>query len=53
MCNMKELLGIVVGPNDVILQIILHGDKDLTVEANKQILELTIKYICETKRFDY
>ena len=44
--------GIDVGLNDNMLQILLYGDKDLTVEANKQILELTIKYILETKRFN-
>ena len=30
--------------NDNILQILLYGDKDLPLEANKQILNLTIKH---------
>ena len=41
-----------MGPNDKLLQILLYGDKNLTENANKQILDLTIKYILETKRFD-
>ena len=43
---------IVVGPIDNVLQIVLYKDKDLTVEASKRILELTIMYIFETKRFN-
>ena len=44
--------GIIMGPNYNILQILLYGEKALNVEANKQILELTIKYIIETKRLE-
>ena len=40
------------GLNENILQILLYGDKDLPLEANKLILNLTIKYLFETKRFD-
>ena len=40
------------GLNDNILQILLYGDKDLALEAKKLILNLTIKYLLETKRFD-
>ena len=40
------------GLNDNILQILLCGDKDLPLKANKLILNLTIKYLLETKRFD-
>ena len=44
--------GIIMGPNYNILQTLLYGEKALNVEANKQILELTIKYIIETKRLE-
>ena len=33
------------------LQILLFGNKHLPLEANKMILNLTIKYISETERF--
>ena len=39
------------GLNGNILQILLYGDKYLPLEANKLILNLTIKYLLETKRF--
>ena len=45
-------LGIIMGPNYNILQTLLYGEKALNVEANKQILEFTIKYIIETKRLE-
>ena len=35
-----------------ILQLLLHGDKYLPLEANTLILNLTIKFIVETGRFD-
>ena len=43
---------IIMGLNYNILQTLLYGEKALNVEANKQILELTIKYIIETKRLE-
>ena len=33
------------------LQLLLYGNKNLPLEANKMILYLTIKYISETERF--
>ena len=33
------------------LQLLLYGNKYLPLEANKLILNLTIKYISETERF--
>ena len=39
------------GLNENILQILLYGDKDLPLEANKLILNLTVKYLFEPKRF--
>ena len=33
------------------LQLLLYGNKNLPLEANKMILNLTIKYISETERF--
>ena len=47
-----KAVGNIVGPNDTLLQILIYGDKNLSENANKQILDLTIKYILETKRFD-
>ena len=44
--------GEIVSPNNNLLQILLYGDKNLREEANKQTLDLTIKYIFETKRLD-
>ena len=40
------------GLNGNILQILLYGDKDLPLEANKLILNLTMKYMFDTIRFD-
>ena len=47
-----KAVGNIVGPNDNLLPILLYVDKKLSENANKQILDLTIKYILETKRFD-
>ena len=47
-----KAVGNIVGANDNLLQILLYGDKSLSVKANKQILDLTIKYILETKCID-
>ena len=47
-----KAVGNIVGLNESLLQILLYGDKNLSDDANKQILDLTIKYILETKRFD-
>ena len=47
-----KAVGNIVDPNDNLLHILLYGDKNLSENANKQILDLTIQYILETKRFD-
>ena len=47
-----KAVGNIVGPNESLLQILLYGDKNLSEDANKQILDLTIKYILETKHFN-
>ena len=39
-------------PGHNILQLLLYGDKNLPLEANVLILNLTIKFILETERFD-
>ena len=39
-------------PNDVLRQILLYGDKILSNEMNKSILELTLVFIRNTGRFD-
>ena len=53
LAGVKEIfkaVGNIVGPNESLLQILLFGN--LSDDANKQILTLTIKYILESKRFD-
>ena len=39
-------------PNAVLVQILLYGDKNLSNEINKSILELTLVFIHNTGRFD-
>ena len=39
-------------PNDVLVQILLYGDENLSNEINKSILELTLVFIHNTGRFD-
>ena len=59
-----SLWGILAGVNDILaayeysvssnsdmLELLLYGSKRLSLEANNQILRLTIKYIFETERF--
>ena len=38
--------------NDALMQLLLYGDQDLSNELNKNILELTLRFIHETGRFD-
>ena len=38
--------------NNILVEILLYGDKDFSDDVNKTILELTIKFINETGRFD-
>ena len=38
--------------NDVLVQILLYGDKNLSNEINKSILKLTLVFIHNTGRFD-
>ena len=38
--------------NDVLVQLLLYGDQDLSYDLNRKILELTLSYIYETGRFD-
>ena len=60
----EQRCSLLAGVNDVIkacghcesadinmLQLLLYGNKYLPLEANKLILNLTIKYISETERF--
>ena len=39
-------------PNDVLVQILLYGDKNLSNEINKSILEMTLVFIHNTGLFD-
>ena len=38
--------------NDALTQLLLYGDQDLSYDLNKNILELTLRFIRETGRFD-
>ena len=38
--------------NEFLMQILLYGDKDFTVNLNKDILLLTLRFIHETGCFD-
>ena len=38
--------------NDVLVKLLLYGDQDLSYDLNRKILELTLRYIHETGRFD-
>ena len=66
LCNSfrQQRCSLLAGVNDVLracrhsesadinmLQLLLYGNKSLPLEANKMILNLTIKYISETERF--
>ena len=38
-------------PNESLTQLLLYGDKDLTNNLNRNIIELTLRYIHKTDRF--
>ena len=38
--------------NNVLTQLLLYGDKDLSNDVNKEILQLTLNFIHKTGRFD-
>ena len=38
--------------NDALTQLLLYGDQDLSYDLNKNILELTLRFIRETGSFD-
>ena len=38
--------------NDALTQLLLYGDQDLSNDLNKNILELTLRFIHKTGRFD-
>ena len=38
--------------NDDLTQLLLYGDQDLSYELNRNILQLTLRFIHETGRFD-
>ena len=38
--------------NDALMQILLYGDQYLSYDLNRNILELTLRFIHETRRFD-
>ena len=50
--DVLQTYGYSEAPGYNILQLLLYGDKNLPLEANVLILNLTIKFILETERFD-
>ena len=48
-----KAVGNIFGPNESLLQILLYGDKNLSEDANKQIFDLTIKYILSVSINNY
>ena len=56
LAGMVELLRLFVQitdlSNDALTQLLLYGDQDLSYDLNKNILELTLRFIRETGRFD-
>ena len=38
--------------NDALAQLLLYGDQDFSYDWNKNILELSLRFIHETGRFD-
>ena len=38
--------------NDALTQLLLYGNQDLSNDLNRNILELTLRFIHETGRFD-
>ena len=49
--DVLEDYGFSEGADTKMLQLLLYGKKNLPLEANKIILNLTIKYISEKERF--
>ena len=39
-------------PNNVLVQILLYGDKDFSIDVNKNVLKLTLNFIHKTARFN-
>ena len=39
-------------PNNALIQILLYGDKDFSIDVNKNVLKLTLNFIDKTGRFN-
>ena len=50
--DVLQTYGYSEAPGDNILQLLSYGDENLPLKANALILNLTIKFILETERFD-
>ena len=50
--DVLEACGYSEAPDNNILQLLLYGNKNLPLEANRLILNVTMNYIFETERFD-
>ena len=49
---LRPFLHITDMSNDILVQLLLYGDQDLSYDLNRKILGLTSRYIHETGRFD-
>ena len=49
---MYEIVQVTDLSNDALTQLLLYGDQDLSYELNRNILQLTLRFIHETGRFD-
>ena len=50
---LRPFLQITELSNDVLGQLLLYGDQDLSYDLNRKILELTLRYIHETVFWNY
>ena len=51
-CALLRPLGHVDLANEILLQLLLYGNKDFPDTVNRNVLELTLNFIHKTGRFD-
>ena len=49
---LERLFGQSTPSNEVLMQLLMHGNMDFPAEINRNILELTLHFIHETGRFE-
>ena len=49
---LRPVIQIAVLCNDALTQLLLYGDHDVSNDLNRSILELTLRFIHESGRFD-